>query len=176
MMAVSAVIALVWRIRLAFMVIHSAALIGAAFTFLALTSGAIWGKPTWGSWWVWDARLTSELVLLFVYLGLIGLHDAYGNRHDQGDRACAILTLVGVINLPIIHGSVLWWHTLHQPPSLSKFSKPSIDDSLLWPLLLMILAYALIFFSLLLYNLQNRIIEREQHSDWLKQQLATELS
>lgn len=124
-MAVAAFIGLVWQLRMADMTVAAIAPVGAVFTFIALFTGAAWGKPMWGTWWVWDARLTSELILLFLYLGVIALYNAFSDKVVAG-RAAGILALVGVINLPIIHYSVEWWNTLHQgPPSPSLTSPPS---------------------------------------------------
>lgn len=119
----------------------SMAPIGAVYTFIALITGAIWGKPMWGAWWVWDARLTSELVLLFLYLGVIALYHAFDDQKTAA-KAAGILAIVGVINLPIIHFSVEWWNTLHQGATITKFAKPSIAPEMLWPLLACILGFA----------------------------------
>ena len=135
-MAGAGAIGLIWRIKLAEVVAISSAPIGASFTFLALVTGSIWGKPMWGTWWVWDARLTSELILLFLYLGVIALYNAIDDKRTAA-RAVAILALVGVVNIPIIHYSVEWWHTLHQGATIFKFDKPSIAPEMLWPLLMM---------------------------------------
>src|SRR6185436_16318944 len=124
-MAATAAIGLVWRIKLAHAVAAASAPIGASFTILALATGSIWGKPMWGTWWVWDARLTSELLLLFLYLGYMALRASFDDP-QRADRASAVLALVGVINVPIIHYSVEWWTTLHQPASVTKLDKPSI--------------------------------------------------
>ncbi len=140
MMAVASLIAVVWRHPLAEVAARAAAPIGAAFTAIALLSGSLWGKPMWGTFWVWDARLTSVLILLFLYLGYIALHDAFDDP-ARGARAAAILCLVGSVNLPIIKFSVDWWNTLHQPSSLLRAQGPAIDPSMLWPLLVMWLAF-----------------------------------
>ena len=141
MMAISAIIALVWRIKIANVILQSAVTMGAWFTFLALFTGAVWGKPMWGTWWIWDARLTSVLILLFIYLGILALRSAIDNQ-ALADKSCAILTLVGLVNIPIIHYSVIWWNTLHQGPSITRFGKPTIEASMLWPLLVMIAAFS----------------------------------
>ena len=156
-MAVTGAIGLIWRIKLAHWVSHNCAPIGAAFTFLALVTGSLWGKPMWGTYWVWDARLTSELILLFLYLGYMALHEAIPDR-DSAARACAVLALVGVVNIPIIHYSVEWWHTLHQGATIFKFAKPSIAPEMLWPLLIMLLAYALLFASNVLMRTRNDVL------------------
>ncbi len=157
-MAVSGGIGLVWRIKLAAMVARSCAPIGAAFTFLALSTGSLWGKPMWGAWWVWDARLTSELILLFLYLGYMGLQEAMEDR-EKASRAAAVLALVGVVNIPIIHYSVEWWHTLHQGATLFKLERPSIAPEMLWPLLVMLAAFGLLFVTSVLVRTRNEILE-----------------
>lgn len=147
-MAYAAFLALVWRIKLGTMIIQASAKIGAGFTLLALITGSIWGKPMWGTWWIWDARLTSELILLFLYLGILFFQASIADR-NQGDRALAILVLIGAIDLPIIHYSVYWWNTLHQGATLKIFSPSSIDQSMLYPLLAMIIAF-LCYYGILL--------------------------
>lgn len=166
-MAVVAGIGLIWRIKLAEILAASAAPVGAAFTFIALVTGSLWGKPTWGTYWQWDGRMTSELILLFIYFGIIGLQNAYEDVR-AGARAAAILTLVGVVNIPIIHFSVEWWNTLHQGASITKFDKPSIHISMLIPLLMMAVAFKLFFFTHLLMRARNVLIQREQKSTWVK--------
>lgn len=164
-MAVASAIGLIWRIKLAHAVAASAAPIGASFTFLALVTGALWGEPMWGTWWVWDARLTAELILLFLYLGYILLRSAFDDI-NKADRASAVLAIVGVVNVPIIHYSVIWWSTLHQGPTISKLDNPSITYDMLWPLLVMILGFTLFFFAVLTRHLQGEVLEREQHARW----------
>ncbi len=166
-MAIAAFIALVWQIRLAEMKIAAIAPVGAVFTFIALFTGAAWGKPMWGAWWVWDARLTSELILLFVYLGIIALYNAFSDKVLAG-RAASILTLVGVINLPIIHFSVVWWNTLHQGATITKFDKPSMDTAMLWPLLIMIVGFGAFLGALSLMRFRNEILSRESHRPWVR--------
>ena len=158
-MAVAALGTLVWRHPLADVLQKSAAPIGAAFTFLALVTGSLWGKPTWGTYWVWDARLTSELVLLLMYLGLIALHQAVEDP-GRAARAAAILALVGAVNIPIIKFSVDWWNTLHQPASVFRLDGPTIDPSMLWPLLIMAAAMTLLFAALLLMAMRAEILRR----------------
>jgi len=170
-MAAAAAVGLVWRIKLAHAVASASAPIGASFTFLALATGSIWGKPMWGTWWVWDARLTSELILLFLYAGVIALRASIDDR-DRADRASAVLAIVGVVNLPIIHYSVYWWNTLHQPATLTKFGKPSMVGDMLWPLLTMLLAFTLYFGAVLLLRLRAEILERERDASWLRVELA----
>ena len=138
----------------------SLSIVGALCTLLAIITGAIWAKPTWGTWWVWDARLTSELVLFFIYLGHIFISNAYEDKR-KGDRYAAILTLLGIVNLPIIKWSVEWWNTLHQPASISKFSSPSIDPSMLLPLFLMVFSFLFFFISLVLLRIKGEVISRK---------------
>ena len=159
-MAISGAIGLIWRIKLATMVSKSCAPVGAAFTFLALATGSLWGKPMWGTWWVWDARLTSELILLFLYLGYIALQEAIEER-DTAERAAALLALVGVVNIPIIHYSVEWWYTLHQGATIFKFGRPSIAPEMLWPLLIMMVAYALFATVVVLLGARNEVLARK---------------
>jgi len=170
-MAAAAAIGLVWRIKLAHAVSAASAPIGASFTALALATGAIWGKPMWGTWWVWDARLTSELILLFLYAGVMALRASIDDR-DRADRAAAVLAIVGVVNLPIIHYSVYWWNTLHQPATLTKLGKPSMAGDMLWPLLAMLLGFTLYFGAVLLVRLRAEILRRERDAAWLRAGLA----
>ena len=169
LMALSALGTLVWRHPLSDAAARAAAPIGACFTFLALVTGSLWGKPMWGTWWVWDARLTSVLVLLIMYLGLIALSRALG-RTANSARILAILTLVGSINIPIIKFSVEWWNTLHQPASVFRAEGPSIHPSLLWPLMISALGLTLLFFALHLYATQTEILRRR--ADALEMKLA----
>jgi heme exporter protein C len=171
-MAGAAAVGLIWRIKLAHMVSICSAPIGASFTFLALATGSLWGKPMWGTWWVWDARLTSELLLLFLYLGVIALYNAFEQR-QSGERAAGILAIVGVINIPIIHYSVVWWNTLHQGPTVTKFDAPSIHLSMLIPLLLMAVAFMLYYAALLLYRVRWEVLEREHRSRWVGEVVKT---
>ncbi|HEY5665694.1 MAG TPA: heme ABC transporter permease CcmC [Gammaproteobacteria bacterium] len=174
LMAVSAGIGFIWRIKLAHAVAVSAAPIGASFTFCALVTGAIWGRPTWGTYWEWgDPRLMFELLLLFLFLGYLALRAAFDDR-DKADRVSAVLAVVGVVNVPIIHYSVEWWNTLHQDPTVSNLSEaPSMDTSMLLPFLIMVLGFTLLFYWLLLRRLQAEIIDRERGTRWL-QSLANE--
>lgn len=167
-MAVMALITLVWRIKLAEILFLSSAKIGAAFTGLALLTGALWGEPTWGTWWLWDARLTSELILLFLYLGVIALQSAIPDK-NKGVRASSILVLVGTVDLPIIHYSVYWWNTLHQKSTLLKLNKPSIALEMLYPLLSMILAFAVFYIIVLILRSRNELLLREQRTGWVKE-------
>ena len=170
-MATSGAIGLIWRIKLAEIVCVASAPIGASFTFLALVTGSIWGKPMWGTWWVWDARLTSELLLLFLYMGVIGLANAMEDTRKAA-RAVAILALVGVVNIPIIHYSVEWWNTLHQGPTVTKFGAPSIHIDMLIPLLVMAVAFKLYFFMVLLMRSRNDLLSAERRSGWVSRMLA----
>lgn len=158
-MSLSALGTLVWRHPLADVSLRAALPVGAAFTFLALVTGSLWGKPMWGTWWVWDARLTSVLVLFIIYLGIMALARAIEDPVIAA-RSIAIVTLVGFINIPIIKFSVDWWNTLHQPASVSRLAKPAMDAAFLYPLLLMALAYTLLFFTLHLMNMRNEILRR----------------
>ncbi len=141
--AMCAIFAIVFKHTLAYIISRACAPIGACFTLATLLTGSIWGKPTWGTWWVWDARLTSELILLFIYIGLIIIHNSYDDK-SKSDRYASILALIGAVNLPIIKWSVDWWNTLHQPASISKFSSPSIDSSMMIPLFIM--TFSIFFF------------------------------
>jgi heme exporter protein C len=158
--AVSSAVALVWRHPLAEIAGQAAAPIGAAFTLVCLATGSLWGRPMWGAWWVWDARLTSVLVLFFLYLGYIALVNAFDDR-GRGGRAGALLALVGVVNLPIIKFSVDWWNTLHQPASVMRMGGPSIALSMLLPLLVMAVAFTLLFFWLLLLRMRTALNQRK---------------
>lgn len=159
---------LIWNIKLADVMARSSAALGASFTFLALVTGSLWGKPMWGAWWVWDARLTSELILLFLYLGYIALVSAIDDTRTAG-RAGSLLVIVGVVNIPIIHYSVEWWNTLHQGPTVTKMDKPSIHMSMLIPLLLMASAFQMYFFTVVLMRARTELLHRERRSDWIKE-------
>ena len=167
-MAFCGMVIIVWRMKLAEVVLISSAPIGASFTFLALATGSLWGKPMWGTFWVWDARLTSELILLFLYLGIIGLHNAIEDKRIAA-RAVAILALVGVINIPIIHYSVEWWHSLHQGASLSKFEKPSMPPSMYIPILVMALAFQIYYVLALFHKSRAELLQRERNSKWVEE-------
>ena len=152
-MAISSAVFLIWRLKIADVVALASAPIGAAFTAVALLTGSIWGKPMWGTWWIWDARLTSELLLLFLYFGYLALRGAMETPQGAA-RAAAILAVVGVVNIPIIHFSVEWWNTLHQPATITKLDKPSMHISMLRPLLIMVLAFQMLYF----FNLMVRVL------------------
>ena len=163
-MAVAAFTGLVWQMKMADLAAAAMAPVGAVFAFIALVTGSAWGKPMWGTWWIWDARLTSELVLLFIYMGVIALSNAFDDRRMAG-RAAGILILVGVVNLPIIHFSVQWWNTLHQGSSgiLQQAIAPSMRTPLRWA----ILGYLLVFITLTLMRLRNLILLAERHRPWV---------
>ena len=169
-LAMSCVFYLVWKHPLADLVSSSIAPIGALFSALTLVTGSLWGKPMWGTWWVWDARLTSMLVLFFFYLGYILLSNAFERKID-GSKTASVLAIVGLINLPIVKFSVDWWHTLHQPASIIKIGGPSIDDKMLLPLIIMI--FALSFFSLymIILNVKTKLIEKKCEALLLKSNL-----
>ena len=166
-MAVAALIGLVWQIRAAHWAMIASAPIGATLTFLALVTGAIWGKPMWGAWWVWDARLTAELILFFLYLGVLALYSAFANR-DTGAKSAAVLCVVGVVNLPIIHFSVEWWNTLHQGASITKFDKPSIATPMLIPLIISIFGFLLLAIWFTLVRYRAEILRDEANRPWVK--------
>ena len=159
LMAVAALGTLVWRHPLADVAAKAAAPIGAAFTFLGLVTGSIWGEPMWGTWWVWDARLTSFLVLFIMYLGLIALWRAFDDP-ARAARVAAVLILVGFVNIPIIKFSVDWWNTLHQPASILRIGTPAIDPRMLWPLVVMLAAYAVFFLAVHLAAMRAEIFRR----------------
>ncbi|HMM77811.1 MAG TPA: heme ABC transporter permease [Gammaproteobacteria bacterium] len=164
---------LIWKMKMGDIVARAAAPLGASFTFLALVTGSLWGKPMWGAWWVWDARLTSELILLFLYLGYIALQAAIEDRRVAA-RTGAVLAIVGVVNIPIIHYSVEWWSTLHQGPTVTKFDQPSIATSMLIPLLTMTLAFKAFFIAALLVRTRCEILEFEQHTSWVRELVRAE--
>lgn len=158
LLAICGGLALIWRHPLADIAAEAAAPLGAGFTFIALATGSLWGKPMWGTYWVWDARLTSFLLLFFLYLGHIALTHAFDDR-QRGRRSAAVLAIVGVINLPIIKFSVDWWNTLHQPASISRLDGPAIDPSMLWPLMLMAVGFQLLFLALLVIRMKAMLLE-----------------
>ncbi|RMH44168.1 MAG: heme ABC transporter permease [Gammaproteobacteria bacterium] len=165
-MAVSAAIGYIWRIRLAYMVAIAIAPVGALLTAVTLITGSLWGRPTWGTWWVWDARLTSELILLFLYLGYIALHRAFEDR-EVGDRASAVLAMVGVVNVPIIHYSVYWWNTLHQKATITRLGKPLIDSEMGVALYVMMIATGLLVAWICIVRIQTEILDREWRKQWV---------
>ena len=161
-------VGLVLNTRLSSMVATALAPTGALFTFIALWTGALWGKPTWGTWWVWDARLTSELVLFFLYLGFIALQASI-DEPRRADKAGAVLALVGVVNVPIIYFSVKWWNTLHQGSSVSMTKAPSMAQTMLWGMLLMALAFWMYSVAMALKRVRTIILEREAHTEWVRE-------
>ena len=160
MIASSSALFLIWKYPLADVMARAAAPIGASFTLLTLVTGSLWGKPTWGTWWVWDARLTSVLILFFLYLGYIALQNAFDDR-GRSAKAAAILALVGFVNVPIIKWSVEWWHTLHQPASVLRLDGPSIHISMLMPLLLMAVGFTAFFVVLLLIRVKSALLAKK---------------
>lgn len=169
-MAVAAVVGLVWRLKLAFLFIQVAAPVGASITLLALVTGAVWGKPTWGTWWEWDARLTSTLLQFFIYLAIVAIYEAIEDR-DSAARVAAIATLVGVVNLPIIKFSVNWWNTLHQPATFTFTSAPAMPASMWVPGLVMLIGFLTFFTLVVLLRMQNAILERERRAEWVREML-----
>ncbi len=166
-MATSGAIFLIWRIKLADTIAAASAPIGAAFTFLALLTGSIWGKPTWGTWWQWDARLTSELILLFLYLGYMALRAAMDDRQNAA-RSSSVLALVGVVNIPIIHFSVEWWNTLHQGATVSKIAKPSMEMTMLSSMLLMLVALSLFYAVVTLIRARGLSLQQDSRGSWVR--------
>jgi heme exporter protein C len=167
-MAVAAGIGYVWRLKIAHAVAVSAAPIGAWFTLCALITGAIWGRPTWGTYWQWgDPRIMSETLLLFLFLGYMALRAAFDDR-DKADKVTAILAVVGVVNVPIIHYSVEWWNSLHQGPTILRGDGPAMVAEMLWPFLIMVFGFTLFFYWVLLRRLQGEIVEREGDARWIR--------
>ena len=159
-MAIAAAVGLVWKHPLADLFAKAAAPIGAGFTFVCLFTGSLWGAPMWGTWWVWDARLTSVLILFFLYLGYMALVNAFDDP-ERGVKAGNVLLLVGIVNVPIIKFSVDWWNTLHQPASVIKMGGPSIAGPMLWPLLIMALAFTAYFATVVLLRVKSEILARK---------------
>ncbi len=168
LMAVAGAIGLIWKMKVADMVAKSCAPIGATMAILALATGAIWGKPTWGSWWVWDARLTSMLILLFLYLGVVALHSAIESEATAAQSA-AVLALVGLVNIPIIKYSVDWWNTLHQPATFKLTDRPAMAPEMWMPLLVMVIGFYCFFAVSLMMRTRNEILIRERRSSWVKE-------
>lgn len=167
-MAAAGALGLVWKVKMMDAIARSCAPLGASFTLLALITGSIWGKPMWGTWWVWDARLTSELILLFLYLGYMALQSAIDDRRTAA-RAGAVLALVGVVNIPIIHYSVIWWNTLHQGPTIAKMGEPSMNTRMLIPLLIMSIAYTTFFAAMLMVRLRSEVLDQERNTSWVRE-------
>lgn len=171
-MGSAAAVGLIWRMKVAHAVAASCAPIGASFTLAALVTGMLWGKPMWGTYWQWDPRLTSELILLFLFLGYMGLRDAFEDT-QRADRASAVLAIVGLVNVPIIHYSVEWWNSLHQAPSVMKLGRPSMPASMVVPLLLMLAGFTLYFAAVLLTRLRGEVLRRERSANWVKEALQS---
>ncbi|MBX9705960.1 MAG: heme ABC transporter permease CcmC, partial [Gammaproteobacteria bacterium] len=166
-----AFVGLVWRIKLADIFVRAAAPLGAWLTFAALATGSIWGKPTWGTFWVWDARLTSELILLFLYMAYLALYAAF-NDPQKAAKAGNIFILIGCVDIPIIHYSVNWWNTLHQGASLSLTSQPTIHGLMLYPLLAMIAGFMVLALLIVWLRARNIILWRERRSQWVQELTA----
>lgn len=174
-MAAQAVIALVWRIKACENLAMACAPIGAAFTIITLASGSIWGKPTWGTWWTWDPRLTSELVLLFLYVGVIGLYNAIEDRRAAARAAC-FLALVGLVNVPIVHFAVEWWNTLHQGETIRLIGPSKMDPSMMWPLIATALGTKFWFLGSLLQRARVLNLEQEAGKDWVRNSVGMTIS
>ncbi len=170
-MAVAAAVALIWRMKVAHAVAASCAPIGASFTLAALVTGSLWGRKMWGTYWEWDPRLTSELILLFLYIGYMALRSAI-EELQRADRASALLAIVGVVNVPIIHYSVVWWNSLHQAPTVMKLAKPEMPAAMLVPLLLMLAGFTFFFGAVLLVRLRAEVLRRERSASWVREALA----
>jgi heme exporter protein C len=168
-MAIAAAIGLIWRIKICHAIAAACAPAGAMFTAVSLATGMIWGQPTWGTYWLWDPRLVSQLFVLFFFLGYLALRGAIDDR-DRADRSSAVLAVVGVINVPIVHYSVEWWNSLHQPPTLSKGAMPM---SMAWPLLVMIAAYTFFFLAIMLMRARAEVLRRERSGAWVRDALAS---
>jgi heme exporter protein C len=166
-MSICALMHLVWRVKLAAYLIKAAAPVGVIITFIALFSGSIWGIPTWGTWWQWDARITSTLILFIMYLGLISLHGSFTN-FEKADKFISVLVLVGFVNIPIIKKSVDWWSTLHQPASITLTNKPSIDPSMLYPLFFSMIGFSGLIICLVILSSKVQIFNREGNKSWVK--------
>ncbi len=171
-LAIAGLVGLVWKMKLADVALQQAAPIGAWMTAIALLTGAIWGKPTWGTYWVWDARLTSMLILLVLYFGVIALGNAISNR-DSAAKACAVLAIVGVVNIPIIKYSVEWWNSLHQTATFKITEKPAMPMEMWLPLLLAVLGFYCFFGAVLLYRMRLEVLKREARSSWVKAEVQT---
>ena len=167
-MATAAAVGLIWRMKVAHAAAASCAAIGASFTFVSLVTGMLWGKPMWGTYWVWDPRLTAQLVLLFLYLGYMALRSGIDDL-GRADRASAVLAIIGVVNLPIIRYSVEWWNSIHQAPSVMKMERPSMPFDMLAPLLMMLLGFTLMFAAVMLVRVRAEVLRRERGASWVKE-------
>ena len=171
MMASLGAISIIWKLKMASMVLKSIAPIGAIFSLIALITGAVWGKPTWGAWWVWDARITSMLILMFLYLGVIALYHVMENE-QSADKSAAVLTIIGVVNIPIIKYSVNWWNTLHQPATFKLTEKPAMPSEMWIPLVLMIFGVYAFFLAQMFIRSRSEILIRERKSGWVKEEIS----
>jgi len=171
-MAVAGGIGLIWRIKMSYALAAATAPIGASFTALALITGSLWGRPMWGTYWAWDPRLTSELILLFLYAGVMSLRPAF-EEPARGDRAAALLSIVGVVNVPIIHFSVQWWNSLHQGATIAKIGKSEIAASMLWPLLTMLLGFMCFYGAVVCMRLRGEVLNRERQSAWVREAIKS---
>jgi heme exporter protein C len=167
-MALAGAIGLIWRIKMSYALAAATAPVGASFTVLALVTGSLWGRPMWGTYWAWDPRLTSELILLFLYAGVMSLRSAFEDP-VRGDRAAALLSIVGSVNVPIIHYSVQWWNSLHQGATIAKIGKPSMPGSMLWPLLTMLLGFMCFYGAVVCMRLRGEVLNRERQSAWVRE-------
>lgn len=171
-MALAGAVGLIWRIKVGHAVAAAVAPIGASFTAAALFTGSLWGRPMWGTYWAWDPRLTSELILLFLYVGVMSLRPAFEDP-GRGDRAAALLGIVGVVNVPIIHYSVVWWNSLHQGATVAKLGRPAMPGSMLWPLLSMFLGFMLFFGAVLCIRLRGEVLNRERQAAWVREAIGS---
>lgn len=169
-MAIAAAVGLIWRIKLGHALASAIAPLGAWITFLCLATGSIYGKPMWGTWWEWEPRLTSELIMLFLYLGYMALRNSFDDL-QRADRAAAVLAIVGVVNVPIVKFSVEWWTSLHQGPTFSKLASPSMPASMAWPWALMMLGFMLYLAAVTCDRLRSEILRRERNASWLNETL-----
>ena len=167
-MATAAAVGLIWRMKVAHAAAASCAAIGASFTFVSLVTGMLCGKPMWGTYWVWDPRLTAQLVLLILYLGYMALRSGIDDL-GRADRASAVLAIIGVVNLPIIRYSVEWWNSIHQAPSVMKMERPSMPFDMLAPLLMMLLGFTLLFAAVMLVRMRAEVLRRERGASWVKE-------
>lgn len=170
-MAIAALTSIVWQFRMADASAAALAPIGAVFTAIALITGSAWGKPMWGTWWIWDARLTSELILLFLYLGVMALHNAFDDKQMAG-KAAGILSLVGVINIPIIKYSVEWWNTLHQGATVSKLGKPAMSLEMFWPFLICFFGFSFLVGAIMCTRFQTELLARNRMRPWVRKMIS----
>ncbi len=170
-MATAAAVGLIWRMKVAHAVAASCAGVGAAFTAVSLITGMLWGKPMWGTYWVWDPRLTAQLILLFLFFGYMALRASYDDT-SRADRLSAWLAVIGMVNVPIVRFSVEWWNSLHQSPSVMKLARASMPASMLVPLLLMLAGFTVFFLAFLSVRLRAEVLRREKHSAWVREMLA----